>query len=89
MHSVGHPWAIATESGGAHQTTRCANGRHPGFVDEEDAAFHLAQKLEDQSCLIVIDDGDTLRTYSRSYVMRPIARLAPEFKVVFARGCGY
>jgi WD40 repeat protein len=31
-------------------------GDHPGFVDEEDAAFHLAQKLEDKSCLIVIDD---------------------------------
>ena len=31
-------------------------GEHPGFVDEEDAAFHLAQKLEDKSCLIVIDD---------------------------------
>jgi len=31
-------------------------GDHPGFVDEEDAAFQLAQKLEDKSCLIVIDD---------------------------------
>lgn len=31
-------------------------GEYPGFIDEEDAAFHLAQKLEDKSCLIVLDD---------------------------------
>jgi WD40 repeat protein len=31
-------------------------GERPGFVDQEDAAFHLAEKLEDKNCLIVIDD---------------------------------
>jgi WD40 repeat protein len=32
------------------------SGTRPGFIDEEDAAFHLSQVLEDKSCLIVIDD---------------------------------
>lgn len=31
-------------------------GLRPGFFDEEDAAFHLSQKLEDKHCLLVIDD---------------------------------
>lgn len=31
-------------------------GERPGFVDQEDAVFHLAEKLEDKNCLIVIDD---------------------------------
>lgn len=31
-------------------------GERPGFVDQEDAAFHLAEKLEEKNCLIVIDD---------------------------------
>jgi WD40 repeat protein len=31
-------------------------GERPGFVDEEDAAFHLSERLEDKNCLIVIDD---------------------------------
>lgn len=31
-------------------------GQRPGFFDEDDAAFHLSQKLEDKNCLIVIDD---------------------------------
>jgi hypothetical protein len=31
-------------------------GERPAFVDEEDAAFHLAEKLTDKACLIVIDD---------------------------------
>jgi len=31
-------------------------GERPGFVDEEDAAFHLSEKLQDKNCLIVIDD---------------------------------
>lgn len=31
-------------------------GERPGFVDIEDAAFHLAEQLEDRNCLIVIDD---------------------------------
>jgi WD40 repeat protein len=31
-------------------------GQRPGFVDEEDVAFHLSEKLEDKTCLIVIDD---------------------------------
>ena len=32
-------------------------GERPGFVDAEDATFHLAEKLEDKNCLIVIDDA--------------------------------
>ena len=31
-------------------------GQRPAFVDEDDAAFTLAERLEDKSCLIVIDD---------------------------------
>jgi WD40 repeat protein len=31
-------------------------GKRPGFIDEEDAAYHLAQELQDKHCLIVIDD---------------------------------
>ena len=31
-------------------------GDRPGFIDDEDAAFHLSQKLQDKNCLIVIDD---------------------------------
>jgi WD40 repeat protein len=31
-------------------------GKRPGFIDEEDAAFHLAQELQDKHCLVVIDD---------------------------------
>ena len=31
-------------------------GEHPGFADEEDASFHLRQKLEGRNCLVVIDD---------------------------------
>lgn len=31
-------------------------GKRPGFVDEEDASFHLAQELEGKTCLLVIDD---------------------------------
>lgn len=31
-------------------------GDRPGFVDVEDAAFHLAAALKDRTCLIVIDD---------------------------------
>ena len=31
-------------------------GRRPAFVDQDDAAYHLAQALEDRNCLIVIDD---------------------------------
>jgi hypothetical protein len=29
-------------------------GLRPGFVDKDDVAFHLSEKLEDKSCLIVI-----------------------------------
>ncbi|HEY7493681.1 MAG TPA: TIR domain-containing protein [Candidatus Tectomicrobia bacterium] len=32
-------------------------GERPGFVDEEDAAFHLSEQLQDKNCLIVIDDA--------------------------------
>ena len=31
-------------------------GRRPAFVDQDDAAYHLAQALQDRNCLIVIDD---------------------------------
>jgi WD40 repeat protein len=31
-------------------------GDRPGFASEEDAAFQLAQKLEDRACLLVLDD---------------------------------
>ena len=31
-------------------------GERPGFANEEDAAFQLAQKLEDRTCLLVVDD---------------------------------
>ncbi|MEK7992792.1 MAG: NB-ARC domain-containing protein [Planctomycetota bacterium] len=31
-------------------------GDRPGFTSEQDAAFQLGQKLEDLSCLVVIDD---------------------------------
>ncbi len=31
-------------------------GERPGFANEDDAAFQLAQKLEDRTCLLVIDD---------------------------------
>ncbi len=31
-------------------------GERPGFATEEDAAFQLGQKLEDRTCLLVIDD---------------------------------
>jgi len=31
-------------------------GERPGFASEEDAAFQLGQKLEDRTCLLVIDD---------------------------------
>src|SRR5262249_28589214 len=31
-------------------------GERPGFANEEDAAFQLGQKLEDRTCLMVIDD---------------------------------
>ena len=31
-------------------------GDRPGFLDEEDAAFHLANILQDKNCLVVIDD---------------------------------
>jgi hypothetical protein len=31
-------------------------GERPGFADEQDAAFELGQKLEDRTCLLVIDD---------------------------------
>ncbi len=32
------------------------SGRRPAFVDRDDAAYHLAQVLEERNCLIVIDD---------------------------------
>jgi len=32
------------------------SGLRPGFVDKDDVAFHLSEKLEDKNCLIVIDD---------------------------------
>jgi hypothetical protein len=32
-------------------------GERPGFASEEDAAFQLGQKLEQRTCLLVIDDG--------------------------------
>jgi len=31
-------------------------GERPAFLDEEDAAFTLSERLEDKNCLIVIDD---------------------------------
>ena len=31
-------------------------GERPGFVDQEDAAFYLSEKLEGKNCLIVLDD---------------------------------
>jgi WD40 repeat protein len=31
-------------------------GERPGFVDTEDAAFHLSEKIKDKNCLLVIDD---------------------------------
>jgi WD40 repeat protein len=31
-------------------------GERPGFASEEDATFQLGQKLEDRTCLLVIDD---------------------------------
>jgi WD40 repeat protein len=31
-------------------------GERPGFASEEDAAFQLGQRLEDRTCLLVIDD---------------------------------
>jgi WD40 repeat protein len=31
-------------------------GERPGFIDKEDVAFHLAERLEGKNCLIVIDD---------------------------------
>ena len=31
-------------------------GERPGFANDEDAAFQLGQKLEDRTCLLVIDD---------------------------------
>jgi WD40 repeat protein len=31
-------------------------GERPGFIDKEDAAFHLAERLEGKNCLIVVDD---------------------------------
>lgn len=31
-------------------------GERPGFVDEEDAAVHLAERIHDKNCLVVIDD---------------------------------
>jgi WD40 repeat protein len=31
-------------------------GERPGFIDQEDAVFNLAEKLADKNCLIVIDD---------------------------------
>ena len=31
-------------------------GERPGFVDQEDAAFHLAENLEGKNCLIALDD---------------------------------
>lgn len=31
-------------------------GARPGFVDAEDAAVHLSEKLKDKNCLLVIDD---------------------------------
>jgi WD40 repeat protein len=31
-------------------------GERPGFLNEEDAIFQLGQKLEDRTCLLVIDD---------------------------------
>ena len=41
----------------------------PGFATEDDAAFQLAQKLEDRDCLLVIDnvwDDRHLRPFMRS-----------------------
>jgi WD40 repeat protein len=32
------------------------SGLRPGFLDKDDVAFHLSEKLEDKNCLIVIDD---------------------------------
>lgn len=32
------------------------SGERPGFANEEDAAFQLGHKLEDRTCLLVIDD---------------------------------
>ena len=32
------------------------SGLRPGFVDKDDAAFYLSEKLEDKNCFIVIDD---------------------------------
>ena len=40
----------------------------PGFAGEEDAAFQLGQKLEDRTCLLVIDDvwdESTVRPFLR------------------------
>ena len=31
-------------------------GERPGFVDQEDAAFYLSERLEGKNCLIVLDD---------------------------------
>ncbi len=31
-------------------------GERPGFTSEEDATFQLGQKLEDRTCLLVVDD---------------------------------
>ncbi len=31
-------------------------GERPGFASEDDAAFQLGQKLEDRTCLLVVDD---------------------------------
>jgi len=41
---------------GLTQLYAALTGERPGFVDEEDAIVHLVEKLEDKSCLIVIDD---------------------------------
>ena len=32
-------------------------GQRPTFLDEEDAAFNLSERLEDKNCLIVVDDA--------------------------------
>ena len=42
--------------GGLVMAYAALTGERPGFASEEDAAFHLGQKLEDRTCLLVIDD---------------------------------
>ena len=42
--------------GGLVTAYAALTGERPGFASEEDAAFQLGQKLEDRTCLLVIDD---------------------------------